>query len=81
MSSESGPDAPPSYQVAVASQEGGHYLDTRFNIVKNYAAKNKEQEWSKVEFAKMQEKYAQHVRRKKKPSASEFATLYNSCCE
>ena len=24
----------------------------------------------------MQEKYAQHVRRKKKPSASEFATLY-----
>ena len=41
-----------------------------------YAAKNKEQEWSKVEFAKMQEKYAQHVRRKKKPSTSEFATLY-----
>ena len=27
MSSESGPDAPPSYQVAVASQEGERYLD------------------------------------------------------
>lgn len=32
MSSESGPDAPPSYHVAVASQEGEHYLDEGFDI-------------------------------------------------
>lgn len=30
MSSESGPDAPPSYHVAVASQEGEQYLDDKF---------------------------------------------------
>lgn len=29
MSSESGPDAPPSYHVAVASQEGGNYLEDK----------------------------------------------------
>lgn len=33
MSSESGPDAPPSYHVAVASQEGEHYLDKMFNTM------------------------------------------------
>lgn len=33
MSSESGPDAPPSYHVAVASQEGVLYLDKAFNVL------------------------------------------------
>ena len=38
-------------------------------------AKNKEQEWGRGDFVKMQEKYAQHARRKKKISASECAII------